>query len=158
MELSHTDKSGKASMVDVSDKNITVRTATARAKVIMKPQTLELIKNNSSAKGDVLACARIAGIQGGKKTFELIPLCHNVPIDKISIDFEFVGEDTLVINSSAKCEYKTGIEMEALTAASVAALTVYDMCKAVDRAMAIENIRLISKSGGKSGDFVCDEN
>lgn len=157
MELSHIDKSGKASMVDVGDKDITVRTATARAAIKCAPKTLEIIKSNTAAKGDVLACARVAGIQGGKKTAELIPLCHTIPIEKISIDFEFCGDDTILITAFAKCEYKTGIEMEALTAASIAALTVYDMCKAVDRKMAIAEIKLISKNGGRSGDFVNDD-
>lgn len=157
MELSHTDNSGKAAMVDVGDKAVTVRTARARATVKMQPGTLEIIKNNAALKGDVLSCARIAGIQGGKKTAELIPLCHAIPIEKISVDFEFVGCDTLAVTAFAKCEYKTGVEMEALTAASVAALTVYDMCKAVDRGMVISQIKLLTKSGGRSGDYINDD-
>lgn len=157
MGFSHIDENGKASMVDVGGKSVTVRTAQARAKLIMKPETLEMIKDNASKKGDVLSCARIAGIQGGKRTSELIPLCHAVPIDKISVDFEYSGEDTLIITVFAKCEYKTGIEMEALTAASVAALTVYDMCKAVDRGMVISEIRLLHKDGGRSGEYNCND-
>lgn len=157
MKLTHTDNGGKASMVDVGGKESTVRTASARAVVRMNSQTLEKIKQNDAKKGDVLACARIAGIQGGKKTSELIPLCHNIPVDKIGIVFCFDGDDTLIITSFAKCEYKTGIEMEALTAAAVAALTVYDMCKSVDRGMVITEIRLLSKSGGKSGDYSRDD-
>lgn len=152
-KLSHIDENGEASMVDVGSKEITVRTAEAEAKIKMLPETLKMIHNNNSKKGDVLACARIAGIQGGKRTSDLIPLCHTIPIDKISVDFSFEEPDTLKILTYAKCEYKTGVEMEALTAASVAALTVYDMCKAVDRAMTITDIRLLHKSGGKSGEF-----
>ena len=113
----------------------------------------KLIKENKIKKGDVLSCARIAGIMAAKKTPELIPLCHGIPLEKISVDFEFENETTLLISTFAKCEYKTGVEMEALTAAGVAALTVYDMCKAVDRAMVIREIRLLSKSGGRSGDY-----
>ena len=130
-----------------------MRTATASASIRMNAETLGKIKDNTIKKGDVLACARIAGICAAKKTCELIPLCHNLPIDIISIEFEFSEVGILIIKSYARCEYKTGIEMEALTAVSVAALTVYDMCKAADRSMVIENIMLTSKSGGRSGDF-----
>lgn len=151
--FSHIDESGKASMVDVGDKEITVREARAESFIKMKPETLIAIKENNLKKGDVLGCARIAGIQGGKKTAELIPLCHVILLDKISVDFEFIENNTLKILTYAKCEYKTGVEMEALTAASVAALTVYDMCKAVDRGMEIESVRLVYKNGGKSGEF-----
>lgn len=153
MNFTHIDESGKVSMVDVGNKAITVREARAEAFIKMKPETLLMIQGNNSKKGDVLACARIAGIQGGKKTSDLIPLCHAIPIDKISVDFESVGDNTLKIMTYAKCEYKTGVEMEALTAASVAALTVYDMCKAVDRGMEIESVRLVYKNGGKSGEY-----
>lgn len=152
-KFSHIDENGKASMVDVGGKDVTVRVAEAEATIKMNPETLRMIRENSLKKGDVLGTARIAGIQGGKRTSELIPLCHAIPIDKISVDFTFEDDDTLKILTYAKCEYKTGVEMEALTAASVAALTVYDMCKAVDRAMTITDIRLIHKSGGKSGEF-----
>lgn len=157
MNLTHTDNSGKASMVDIDGKAVSVRTAEARADIRMKKETLQKIRDNSIAKGEVLACARLAGICAAKKTWDLIPLCHNIPIEKTGVDFEFTAEDLLTIKTFAKCEYKTGIEMEALTAASIAALTVYDMCKGVDRSMVIERICLISKSGGASGDFKTDE-
>ena len=150
MNFSHLDKDGKASMVDVGDKSITERKAAARAVVRMREETLSAILDNQLKKGDALSAARIAGIMGAKKTAELIPLCHNIPVDKIDIDFENNGKNELYIISYAKCTYKTGIEMEALTAVSVAALTVYDMCKAVDRGMVIKEIKLIEKTGGKS--------
>lgn len=150
MNFSHLDKDGKASMVDVGDKGITERKASARAAVKMKEETLRAILDNQLKKGDALSAARIAGIMSGKKTAELIPLCHNIPIDKIDIEFENNGKDELYIVSYAKCTYKTGIEMEALTAVSIAALTVYDMCKAVDREMVIKEIKLLEKTGGKS--------
>lgn len=156
MQFSHIDEQGKANMVDVSEKEVTVRTAQAQAVVKMKPDTLQMIKDNSLKKGDVLSVARIAGICGAKKTADLIPLCHAIPIEKVSVDFEFMSEDALLIQAFAKCSYKTGVEMEALTAVSVAALTVYDMCKAVDRGMRIENICLLSKSGGRSGTFIAN--
>ena len=146
MELTHTDSRGKANMVDVGEKAVTVRTARAQGKIVMQPGTLLLIKDNALKKGDVLSCAAIAGIGGAKRTSELIPLCHNIPIEKVEVTFGFEGEDTLVINSYAKCEYKTGIEMEALCAVSVAALCVYDMCKAVDRGMRIVDIQLVEKT------------
>lgn len=142
-------------MVDVSEKSVTARTAEAGAKVKMLPSTLNAIKENSLKKGDVLSAARIAGICAAKRTWELIPLCHNIPIDKISVDFSFEGDDTVVITTFARCEWKTGIEMEALTAATVAALTIYDMCKAVDRGIEIGEIHLIHKDGGKSGEYTC---
>jgi len=156
MELTHTDKAGQASMVDVGEKDITQRTAIAVGEIKMSPETLKLIKENSIKKGDVLSCSRIAGIMGGKKTSELIPLCHIIPIDKISVEFEFSGDNTIIIKSFAKCTYKTGIEMEALTAVSVSALTIYDMCKAVDRNMVISNIHLLHKDGGRSGVYDCE--
>lgn len=152
-KFSHIDGNGNASMVDVGGKDVTVRVAEAEAKIKMLPETLKMIRENNLKKGDVLACTRIAGIQGGKRTSDLIPLCHAIPLEKISVDFTFEEPDTLKILTFAKCEYKTGVEMEALTAVSVAALTVYDMCKAVDRAMTITDIRLLRKSGGKSGEF-----
>lgn len=157
MELSHLDRDGRASMVDIGEKPHTPRTATARAALRMQAETLEKIKANSLQKGDVLAAARLAGILAAKKTHELIPLCHALPIEKVAVDFSFLSPDRLEITAFAKCVYKTGIEMEALTAVSVAALTVYDMCKAVDRGMVIEGIRLLSKTGGRSGDFNRDE-
>lgn len=153
MELTHLGPDGKAVMVCVGGKGITERAAEARAEISMKPETLKLIRDNALKKGDALACARIAGIQAAKRTWELIPLCHNIPIESVTVDFNDNGDDRIYITARASCTYKTGIEMEALTAVSVAALTVYDMCKAVDRSMSIENVRLIEKTGGKSGDF-----
>lgn len=150
MNFSHINKDGDAVMVDVGEKEITERQAVAKATVFMKEETLQAILGAGTKKGDVLSVSRIAGIMAGKKTQELIPLCHNIPIDKIEIIFENNSKDELYIYSKAKCTYKTGIEMEALTAVSVAALTVYDMCKAVDRGMVIKEIRLLEKTGGKS--------
>lgn len=150
MSFTHLNKDGEAVMVDVGGKAVTERTAIASATVAMKEDTLKGIIDISLKKGDVLAVSRVAGIMGGKKTHELIPLCHNIPVDKIEIDFTDNGKDELYITARAKCTYKTGIEMEALTSATVAALTVYDMCKAVDRSMVIKEIKLIEKTGGKS--------
>lgn len=150
MNFTHLDSDGRANMVDVGEKSITERTASAKATLKMKEETLSAILSSELKKGDALSVSRIAGIMGGKKTSELIPLCHNIPIDKISISFTDNGKDELYIFSEAKCSYKTGIEMEALTAVSVAALTVYDMCKAVDREMVIKEIKLLEKTGGKS--------
>ena len=149
-DLTHLNKNGEAVMVDVGEKNITHRTAKAFAKVIMEKETLQKLCSSELKKGDGLATARIAGIMAAKKTSELIPLCHNVPIDSVEITFENNGENELYIYSLAKCTYKTGIEMEALTAVSVAALTIYDMCKAIDRKMIISDIKLLQKTGGKS--------
>lgn len=153
MELTHLNKNGEAIMVDIGEKDITRRTAAAYARIKMQPQTLEKLLNSELKKGDGLAAARIAGIMGAKKTSELIPLCHVIPIEKVEIHFDNNGTDELYIYSDAVCTYKTGIEMEALTAVSTAALTVYDMCKAIDRSMVIEEIKLLEKTGGKSGDF-----
>lgn len=150
MSLTHIDKDGSAVMVDVGEKNITHREAEAMATLTMKEETLKAIKSADLKKGDALSCARIAGIMGAKKTFELIPLCHNIPIDSVKIYFSDNGKDELYIKSHLNCTYKTGIEMEALTSVSVAALTVYDMCKAIDRGMTVKDIHLIKKSGGKS--------
>lgn len=150
MNFTHLNPEGEAVMVDVGGKAVTERTALAKATLRMKEETLEAILGISLKKGDVLAVSRVAGIMGGKKTSELIPLCHNIPIDKIEIEFDNNGKDELYITSKAKCTYKTGIEMEALTAVSIAALTVYDMCKAIDRGMEIKEIKLIEKTGGKS--------
>lgn len=144
-ELTHIDGSGKASMVDVSGKPRVKRTARATCSIFMAPGTIALVRANGMAKGDVLAAARIAGIMGGKKTSDLIPLCHNIEIDRVAVDFE-VGDDRIVIETLAICTDKTGIEMEALTAASIAALTIWDMCKAVDKAMHIEGLTLIEKT------------
>ena len=153
MDLTHLDETGAARMVDVGDKDVTQRTAVAAATVKMQPETLQKILSAELKKGDALAAARIAGIMAAKRTFELIPLCHNILIESVRIDFDDNGRDELYIRSRLTCSYKTGIEMEALTAVSVAALTVYDMCKAVDRGMAIENVRLLEKTGGKSGEY-----
>ena len=148
--LTHINKNGEAVMVDVGDKEITARTAKAYARIKMKSETLEALLNSDLKKGDGLAAARVASIMGAKKTSELIPLCHNIPIDSITVDFEKEGDTALGIYVNAKCTYKTGIEMEALTGACVAALTVYDMCKAIDRDMVIEEVKLLKKTGGKN--------
>jgi len=157
MELSHLDKNGHARMVDVSAKEDTAREALASALVRMLPQTLALIQTGEMPKGDVFACARVAGILAAKRTPELIPLCHPIPITLVSVDFEVMGQDTLRVTARVKTSSRTGVEMEALTAVSVAALTVYDMCKAVDRSMQILQIQLEQKSGGKSGDFLRED-
>jgi len=152
--LSHLNARGEAHMVDVSEKSITSRTATACASIKMQPSTLQLIIEGGHPKGDVLATARIAGIMAAKKTPELIPLCHPLMLSKITVDL--TADETLpgiLIHANCKLAGQTGVEMEALTAASVAALTVYDMCKAVDKQMIIENVRILEKKGGKSGDW-----
>lgn len=154
-DFTHLNKKGEALMVNVGDKSITHRTAKAFAKLKMEKETLQKLLTSELKKGDGLATARIAGIMAAKRTWELIPLCHNIPIDSIEIDFSDNGENELYITSTAKCSYKTGIEMEALTAVSVSALTVYDMCKAIDRKMEIREIKLLEKTGGKS-DFKND--
>ena len=153
MELSHVDEHGQARMVDVTEKIVTNRRAVAVAHIRMKPETLALIKKLEIKKGDVLATARIAGIMAAKKTPELIPLCHPLAISGAAVDFEFTNIDMLKISAEVKCAGPTGVEMEALTAASVAALTVYDMCKAIDKGMTIEQVYLESKEGGKSGKY-----
>ena len=153
MELSHLDEQGNARMVDVSAKVETLRKAVASAFVRMKPETLALIQSGGIAKGDVFATARIAGIMAAKRTPELIPLCHLIPLTFVSVELVAVPPDGVRITATVEAIYKTGVEMEALTAASIAALTVYDMCKAVDRSMQIECVQLEHKSGGKSGTF-----
>ena len=154
-KLTHINDNGEAQMVDVSDKNNTTREAKAGARVVMQAETLELIVSGSHKKGDVLAVARIAGIQAAKKCSDLIPLCHPLMLSKVSVELTPNNEKCCIdILATAKLNGKTGVEMEALTAASIAALTVYDMCKAVDRFMRIENIQLIEKKGGKSGHWV----
>lgn len=154
MILSHVDEQGKAAMVDVSNKAITQREARAFARVCMQPQTLLQIKDNSLKKGDVLAVARVAGIQAAKKCADLIPLCHPLMLSKVAVDFEVNDQHSCVdIIAYCKVAGQTGIEMEALTAASVAALTIYDMCKAVDMDMAIEKVCLLEKSGGRRGHY-----
>jgi len=151
-KLTHINENGDAQMVDVSDKNSTAREAKAGAVVLMKAETLELIVSGSHKKGDVLAVARVAGIQAAKKCWELIPLCHPLMLSKVSIELTPNQEKSCIeIIATAKLNGKTGVEMEALTAASIAALTIYDMCKAVDRFMRIDNVQLLEKKGGKSG-------
>jgi cyclic pyranopterin phosphate synthase len=157
MELTHTDEQGNARMVDVSTKVETLRKAVASAFVRMKPETLALIQAGGVEKGDVFATARIAGIMAAKRTPELIPLCHPIPLTFVSVELAAVPPDGVRITATVEAMYKTGVEMEALTAASVAALTVYDMCKAVDRSMQIEQVRLEHKSGGKSGTYQREE-
>lgn len=148
--LTHLNENGEANMVDIGAKEITVRTALACGRIRMQPETMQALLSAQLKKGDALAAARIAGIQGGKKTSELIPLCHIIPIDRIEVRFEQESDDSLLVYAETKCTYKTGVEMEALTAVSVAALTIYDMCKAIDRGMTIEEIKLLNKTGGKS--------
>jgi cyclic pyranopterin phosphate synthase len=151
-KLTHLDEHGRASMVDVSSKDETERTATAAASILMQPETLKLISGGRHKKGDVLAVARLAGIMAAKKTADLIPLCHPLTLSHVSVELT-CEEDRNAVDIVATCRLtgRTGVEMEALTAASVAALTVYDMCKAVDRAMTITDVRLVHKAGGKSG-------
>lgn len=146
-KLTHTDDSGKANMVEISNKEIVSRTAKARGKIYLSEETLKLIKENNIKKGEVLSVARIAGIMGAKQTSNLIPLCHNINIEKVSVDF-IIEKDGITIESYCKCNYKTGIEMESLTAVSIAALTIWDMCKAVDKNMRISDIKLIEKTKG----------
>ncbi len=150
--LTHLDSQGQAAMVDVSDKNTTTRTAIAGARVVMQPDTLAAIRAGDVKKGDVLSVARVAGIMAAKRTHELIPLCHPLLLTKIAVDFEFV-EDGVEVRAAVRCQGQTGVEMEALTAAAVAALTIYDMAKALEKTMRIENLRLLYKEGGKSGIF-----
>ncbi len=151
--LSHLDATGSARMVDVSDKADTAREAVAEGFLLMLPATLALIQEGGLPKGDVIAVARIAGIMAAKRTSELIPMCHPLPVTGVTVDLEPAGEDRLRIQAIVKTAGKTGVEMEALTSVSVAALTVYDMCKAVDRGMRIEGVRLLEKRGGKSGEW-----
>jgi cyclic pyranopterin phosphate synthase len=141
-------------MVDVSPKAETARTATARGRIVMAPETLALIREGRAGKGDVLGVARLAGIMAAKRTSDLIPLCHPLMISKVSVDLEPEGDNAIVIEATVSLTGKTGVEMEALTAVSIAALTVYDMVKAADRGMRIEDIRLVHKVGGKSGEFI----
>jgi cyclic pyranopterin phosphate synthase len=158
LRLSHIDDDGKAVMVDVSSKDITSRVATAGGTVLMEPETMRLVQEGGMKKGDVLSVARLAGIMGAKKTPELIPLCHPLALQKIDIELT-LDPPRNAVNITATCKVagQTGVEMEALTAVSIAALTIYDMCKAVDRTMRLTDIRLLEKSGGQSGDFRADE-
>jgi cyclic pyranopterin phosphate synthase len=152
-KLTHLDDQGHARMVDVGDKAVTQRTATARALVRMAPATMAALREGKTPKGDVLAVARVAGIQAAKRTPELIPMCHVIQLTGVTVELLPVSDDCLQIEATARANDRTGVEMEALTAASVAALTVYDMLKAIDRAMLIEEVALHRKTGGKSGDF-----
>ena len=155
--LTHLDAEGNAHMVDVSGKDVTSRTATAKALVEMQSATLALILEGKAKKGDVIATARIAGVMAAKKTHDLIPLCHPLMITKVTVDFApDTAASSIEVTATVKVEGKTGVEMEALTACSVACLTLYDMCKAVDRGMKITNLRLVEKSGGKSGTFTAE--
>jgi cyclic pyranopterin phosphate synthase len=151
--LSHFDERGASRMVDTSDKPETLRQARASGVVRMAPATLALVRDRGLAKGDVLEVARLAGILAAKRTGELIPLCHPLPLSAVTLDFAFADPDRLRIEATVSVFGRTGVEMEALTAVSVAALTVYDMCKAVDRGMTVEQIRLEEKSGGRSGTY-----
>jgi cyclic pyranopterin phosphate synthase len=156
-KLTHLDAAGNAHMVDVSEKQVTTRVAVASGRVSMLPDTVQLIQSGMAKKGDVIATARIAGIMAAKRTHELIPLCHPLAISKITVDLEINEPDNAVdVTASVKVEGKTGVEMEALTAVSVACLTVYDMVKAVDRGIIISDVKLIEKQGGKSGHFKAD--
>jgi cyclic pyranopterin phosphate synthase len=156
-DLTHFDDQGASRMVDTSAKAETLRQARASGLVRFAPATLRLIRDRALAKGDVLEVARLAGIMGAKRTSDIIPLCHPLPITSLQIDFSFPADDLLRIEATARVLARTGVEMEALTAVSIAALTVYDMCKAVDRNMTIEAIRLEEKSGGRSGTFRRDD-
>ena len=153
--LTHFDAAGHAAMVDVSAKPETARTATARATVTMRPETLAVIAGGTAAKGDVLGVARLAGIMAAKRTADLIPLCHPLPISAVKLDLT-VTATAVEIEATVRTTGRTGVEMEALTAASIAALTVYDMCKAIDRGMRIDSLRVVHKDGGKSGLFMQD--
>jgi cyclic pyranopterin monophosphate synthase len=153
--LTHFDAQGQAHMVDVSAKASTHRVAIAEGRITMLPATLTLVQSGTAKKGDVLGIARIAGIQGAKKTSDLIPLCHPIALTRVAVEFEVeTASNSVLCRATAECTGQTGVEMEALTAASVALLTIYDMCKAVDRGMTISGVRLMEKRGGKSGSFV----
>lgn len=160
-KLTHLDARGRARMVDVGAKAETARTAVAKGRIRMRPQTLRLIRQNALQKGDVLSVAQIAGIAAAKRTAELIPLAHPLPLTNVQIDFELIdaapqGAAMVEITATASATAKTGVEMEALTAVTVAALTIYDMCKAVDRAMRIQEVRLVRKAGGRSGEITLE--
>jgi cyclic pyranopterin phosphate synthase len=153
-ELSHLDTKGASRMVDVGGKEVTVRMARASGRLRLQAETAALIRQRGLSKGDVLDVARLAGIMAAKRTAELIPLCHSVPLDAVVVSFEFSDPTVITIQAEARATARTGVEMEALVAVSSAALTIYDMCKSVDRAMVIEQVRLEEKSGGRSGHFV----
>lgn len=157
-QLTHFDSAGQAHMVDVAAKSDTHRRAIATGEILMRPETLALIRSGSAKKGDVLGIARIAAIQAAKRTADLIPLCHPIALTRVAVELETVAKPASVrCTATVECAGKTGVEMEALTAVQVGLLTVYDMCKAVDRAMIINRVRLLEKHGGKSGSFVADE-
>ena len=156
--LTHVDSSGKANMVDVGSKTTTERIAVAKGRVVMRPQTLTLIRDNAFEKGDVLGVARVAGIMGAKHTSNLIPLCHPLPLDAVRVEFQLnESTNSVEITATAKTTAKTGVEMEALTSVSTAALTIYDMCKSIDSKMQLQDIRLVRKTGGSSGDLFLEE-
>jgi cyclic pyranopterin phosphate synthase len=156
-KLTHFNEQGRAVMVDVSDKPVTARTAAAEARITMAPDTLRRIREGSVAKGDVLAVAQVAGIQAAKRTSDWIPMCHPLPLTGVNVRFSENGEDELTVTAEVKTTGRTGVEMEALTAVSAAALTVYDMCKAIQKDMVIGTIRLLAKTGGVNGDFAAKE-
>ncbi len=158
VQLSHFNSAGQAHMVDVSDKAETRRIAVAVGRIVMLPATLELIREGSASKGDVLGIARVAAIQAAKHTWELIPLCHPLPLTRVAVEFEIITDEPAVrCTATTETVGRTGVEMEALTAVTVACLTIYDMCKAVDRGMSIEGVRLLEKQGGRSGHWRATE-
>ncbi|MEC8911386.1 MAG: cyclic pyranopterin monophosphate synthase MoaC [Chloroflexota bacterium] len=157
LHLTHLDDQGNAKMVDVGDKDVTSREAIARGYISIQPETLRLIKEGLMKKGDVLTIAQLAGIMGAKKTSELIPLCHPLPLDKVEVELELDDAECRIdVTATARTTARTGVEMEALTAVTVAALTLYDMCKSVDRGMRIEAVRLVEKRGGRSGEIILE--
>ncbi len=156
--LTHFDEQGASRMIDISNKEITDRIAVAQAKVIMKPETFHLIMDKKIQKGDVLEVARVAGIMAAKQTSALIPMCHPINLTSVKIDYTNNSVDIIDVFSEVRVTGKTGVEMEAITAASVCAITIYDMCKSADKGMVISDIHLVKKSGGKSGIFIFDEN
>ena len=158
MELTHFNAEGRARMVDVSEKDITLRTVTAMGRVVLNRETFALVAEGKMKKGDVLAVAQVAGIMAAKRTWEIIPMCHPIALTGVDISFQMLAEENAIeIRATTKCRGETGVEMEALTAASAAALTIYDMCKAVQRDIVIEQVCLLQKSGGKSGTFIREE-
>lgn len=152
MDFTHFNESGRAHMVEIGDKDITKRKAIATGKILMKQATIEKVKEGLIKKGDVLSVAQIAGIMGAKRTSDIIPMCHNIPLSSVEMDFEFKN-DSIIIKAETKTTGKTGVEMESLTAVSIACLTIYDMCKAIDKDMEIMDIKLLEKTGGKSGEY-----
>lgn len=157
LKFSHIDDSGSAYMVDVGAKDVTERVAVVKGEVLMKRETLQLIRDGGFEKGNVLGVARVAGVMAAKRTADLIPLCHPVPLTQVTVELdELASGEGIEITATARASWKTGVEMEALTAATVAGLTVYDMCKAVDRSIRIDAVRVVKKSGGKSGDFTAE--